>query len=78
MLPPSRPTAGTPLLRLPEGFQPTPDPHAVLKRYIGHALDRTVGSVLYLLTIVGFGSPLLGAGNLILGVGAWTWWMTRW
>ncbi|KAF7294736.1 Beta-glucan synthesis-associated protein SKN1 [Mycena indigotica] len=66
-----------PLLRLPADYVPTPDPHATLKRYIGRVLDRLVGRLWWLLTLLGAGSTVMGLFNFVLGVSAWGWWRAK-
>ena len=66
-----------PLLSLPLGFTPKPDPFAGMKKYTGRVLDRIIGFVWWLLVIVGVGHAAVGIGNFILGFGAWTWWKSR-
>lgn len=77
-LPPSKAsdstTLSTPKLALPPTFKPTPDPLANVKRYTGRTIDRVVGIVWYLLTLLGAGSGVVGVFNFIIGIGAWTWW----
>ncbi|KAJ6502376.1 skeletal muscle/kidney enriched inositol 5-phosphatase [Mycena sanguinolenta] len=71
----SQPTPPTPpTLRLPARYTPAPDPHATLKRYTGRVLDRVIGRVWWLLTLLGAGSALVGMFNFVLGLGAWGWW----
>ncbi|KAJ7343307.1 Endonuclease/exonuclease/phosphatase [Mycena albidolilacea] len=71
----STPTSSTPpVLRLPAHYTPTPDPRATLKRYTGRILDRAIGRVWWLLTLLGAGSVLVGMFNFVLGLGAWGWW----
>ncbi|KAJ6597068.1 inositol polyphosphate phosphatase [Mycena vulgaris] len=73
--PPSTPpSAAPPVLRLPAHYTPTPDPHAARKRYCGRALDRVIGTVWWLLTLLGAGSALVGIFNFVFGLGAWGWW----
>lgn len=79
LLPPppasSTPPANTPpVLRLPAHYSPAPDPHANRKRYTGRVLDRVVGRVWWLFTLLGAGSALVGIFNFVLGLGAWGWW----
>jgi hypothetical protein len=72
------------LLLLPRPAPPTPGlppptlqlPYAVLTRYAGRALDRVVGLVLFVLTIVGAGSAVWGTINFVAGLGALSWWRT--
>ncbi|KAH7929730.1 DNase I-like protein [Leucogyrophana mollusca] len=73
-LPPSTASSTPPLLRLPPGFNPTPDPRAVLKRYAGRTLDRTIGYAWWFLTLVGAGSAVVGVFNFLLSFAAWRWW----
>lgn len=67
-------TCAPPMLRLPSSYTPTPDPRATLKRYIGRTLDRIIGSLWWLLTLVGAGSAIVGIFNFFLGLAAWRWW----
>jgi len=61
-------------LQLPPSCIPAPDPRANLKKYTGRAIDRVVGLVWWLLTLLGAGSGVVGLVNFILGLGALTWW----
>lgn len=78
LLPPSSAsTAQTqkiPTISLPSSYQPTPDPNANLKRYTGRVLDRIVGVVWWLFTLLGAGSGIFGFVNFLVGLGAFTWW----
>ncbi|KAJ3538359.1 hypothetical protein NMY22_g5200 [Coprinellus aureogranulatus] len=64
----------TPRIPLPPSYQPTPDPNANLKRYFGRALDRVVGVIWWIFTLLGAGSGLFGFINFFVGLGAFTWW----
>lgn len=80
--PPAASTDGTPAtepptLRLPAHFAPRPDPYAALKKYTGRTLDRLVGYCWWLLVFLGAGSPVVGVGNFVLGLGVWSWWRAR-
>ncbi|KAI0647307.1 Endonuclease/exonuclease/phosphatase [Trametes meyenii] len=78
VLPPPAPSASAvPLLRLPKGYTPTPDPWATTKKYTGRTFDRLIGYCWWLLTMLGAGSTLLGIGNLIVSLGFWRWWRAR-
>jgi len=66
-----------PLISLPLGFDPRPDPFAGIKKHVGRVLDRIIGYVWWLLVLVGAGHAAAGIGNFILGFGAWTWWTSR-
>ncbi|KAJ7510052.1 Endonuclease/exonuclease/phosphatase [Mycena galericulata] len=68
------PTAAPPVLRLRADYTPMPDPYATLKRYTGRVLDRVVGRLWWLLTLLGAGSAIVGMFNFVLGLGAWGWW----
>jgi hypothetical protein len=70
------PTPGLPppTLQLPATYAPAPYPYATLTRYAGRALDRLVGSVLFVLTIVGAGNAVWGTLNFFAGLGALSWW----
>lgn len=72
--PPVKTTTTVPVLRLPEGYHPTPDPWTLLKKYSGRALGRVIGYTWWLLYLLGAGSALFGLGNLLLSLGAWRWW----
>ncbi|KAG0699660.1 inositol polyphosphate phosphatase [Suillus ampliporus] len=79
LLPPPTPTSfpetcTPPMLRLPSAYMPTPDPYGTLKRYTGRTLDRIVGYIWWLLTLVGAGSAIVGIFNFFLGLAAWRWW----
>jgi hypothetical protein len=63
-----------PILKLPAGFKPVPIPYASLKSVIGRILDRILGYVLSILTLLGAGSTMIGIGNVILGMGVLTFW----
>lgn len=81
LLPPSSPSmpasSAPPIIRLPKHYSPVPDPRAVLKRYAGRMLDRTIGICWWILVLLGAGSGIFGAVNFFLGIGAWTWWRSR-
>ncbi|KDR81754.1 hypothetical protein GALMADRAFT_60237 [Galerina marginata CBS 339.88] len=66
-----------PTLRLPTTYAPTPDPLASVKRYTGRVLDRIIGIIWWLFTLLGAGSSLVGIFNFFLGLGAWTWWKVK-
>ncbi|KAK7020470.1 hypothetical protein R3P38DRAFT_3272467 [Favolaschia claudopus] len=55
-------------------WAPAPSRHATLKRYTGRILDRVVGRVWWLLTLLGAGSAVIGLFNFVVGLGAWGWW----
>ena len=78
LLPPTQPrqavTPTLPMIQLPSNYKPRPDPYAVIKRYTGRALDRVIGAVWCLFTLVGAGSSIIGLFNFFLGLGAWVWW----
>ena len=75
LLPPPAPTTtSVPVIHLPEGYHPTPDPLATLKKLIGRTLDRIVGYTWWLLTLLGAGHLAFGVGNVLLSVGLWRWW----
>ncbi|KAF4576710.1 Endonuclease/exonuclease/phosphatase superfamily protein [Pleurotus pulmonarius] len=63
-----------PVIALPSGYKPTPDPNAFLKKIVGRTLDRAIGLIWWLFTVIGAGSFGVGIFNLILGIGAWKWW----
>ncbi|RPD66378.1 skeletal muscle/kidney enriched inositol 5-phosphatase [Lentinus tigrinus ALCF2SS1-7] len=77
LLPPPVHTTSVPVLQLPEGYHPTPDPWANVKKYTGRVLDRLIGYTWWLLTMFGAGSAILGIGNLFLSLGAYRWWRVR-
>ncbi|KAF8163447.1 inositol polyphosphate phosphatase [Crassisporium funariophilum] len=80
LLPPpqlSPASVSVPILRLPLDYSPSPDPRATLKRYTGRVLDRVIGIVWWLLTLLGAGSAVFGVLNFFLGLGAWTWWRIK-
>ncbi|KAK7020469.1 inositol polyphosphate phosphatase [Favolaschia claudopus] len=72
--PSSNPSPDPPTLRLPPHYTPAPSRHATLKRYTGRILDRVVGRVWWLLTLLGAGSAVIGLFNFVVGLGAWGWW----
>lgn len=77
LLLPPRPvetSSSTPLIKLPSSYHPAPDPLANLKRYTGRTIDRVVGIIWWLLTLLGAGSGIVGIFNFFVGLGAWTWW----
>ncbi|KAH9857133.1 Endonuclease/exonuclease/phosphatase [Lenzites betulinus] len=75
LLPPPPPSAPTvPVLRLPDGYNPVPDPWARTKRYTGRTFDRLIGYCWWLLAMLGAGSALFGVGNVLLSIGVWRWW----
>ncbi|KAF7304951.1 Inositol polyphosphate phosphatase [Mycena kentingensis (nom. inval.)] len=61
----------------PADYSPLPDPRANLKRYTGRALDRLIGRIWWLLTLLGAGSTVAGIFNFILGMSAWGWWHVK-
>ncbi|KAI6045700.1 inositol polyphosphate phosphatase [Pisolithus marmoratus] len=65
---------GPPTLQLPSTYIPTPDPLAILKRYIGRIVDRIIGYIWTLLTLIGAGSAVVGVFNFFCGYAAWQWW----
>ncbi|KAG2158265.1 inositol polyphosphate phosphatase [Suillus bovinus] len=67
-------TCAPPMIQLPSSYTPTLDLHATLKRYTGRTLDRIIGSIWWLLTVVGAGSAVVGIFNFFLGLTAWRWW----
>ncbi|KIY72112.1 inositol polyphosphate phosphatase [Cylindrobasidium torrendii FP15055 ss-10] len=75
---PQRPTPSSsiPLIHLPSNYTPTIDSKANLKRYTGLAVDRVIGIVWWLFTIIGAGSAVVGLFNFFVGFGAWRWWRT--
>ena len=44
---------------------------------MGRSLDRIIGMVWWLFTLLGAGSSVVGLFNFFLGLGAWTWWKIR-
>jgi hypothetical protein len=80
LLLPPRPTdapSSIPTLSLPANYKPTPDPRATMKRYVGRVLDRIIGIIWTLFTLLGAGSGVCGLFNLFLGLGAWSWWKIK-
>ncbi|KAF8275049.1 inositol polyphosphate phosphatase [Lactarius quietus] len=73
---PAVPLSGdyVPLLSLPLGFTPKPDPFAGIKKYTGRVIDRIVGFVWWLLVIFGVGHVLVGIGNVTVSFGIYIWW----
>lgn len=63
-----------PVLKLPTGFKPVPISYASLKSTIGKILDRILGYVLSILTLLGAGSMAIGIGNVVFGMGVLTFW----
>ncbi|KAG5219994.1 Inositol polyphosphate phosphatase OCRL [Salix suchowensis] len=63
-----------PVIALPSSYKPTPDPNAFLKKVVGRTLDRTIGLIWWLFTVIGAGSFGVGIFNFALGIGAWKWW----
>jgi hypothetical protein len=63
-----------PVLKLPAEYKPAIVPYASLKYAIGTILDRIVGYVLSIFTLLGAGSLVIGIGNFILGMGMLTFW----
>ena len=79
LLLPPRPAdapSSVPTLRLPAHYKPIPDPRATIKRYTGRVLDRIIGIIWWLFTLLGAGSSIIGLFNFFLGLGAWSWWKT--
>jgi len=74
---PSDAPSSIPTLRLPPTFKPEPDPYASVKRYTGRVFDRVIGIIWWLFTLLGAGSVVVGTFNLLVGLGAWTWWRVR-
>ena len=66
--------AEIPILKLPANFKPVLVPYASLKSTIGRILDRILGYILSMLTLLGAGSTMIGVGNFVLGVGVLTFW----
>jgi len=62
-----------PKIQLPVSYCPRPDPDAVFKKYFGRCLDRVIGFIWWMLTLLGAGSGVVGVFNFIIGLGAWTW-----
>lgn len=81
LLPPSArnaaPSQVIPTITLPASYKPSADPQANLKRYIGKTLDRFVGIIWWIFTILGAGSGIFGLVNFLVGLGAFTWWKGR-
>ncbi|KAG7092715.1 hypothetical protein E1B28_009045 [Marasmius oreades] len=68
------PSTTPPLIRLPSTYSPKPDPKANLKRYMGRCLDRPIGILWWLFTVIGAGTAVVGVFNFLIGVGVWSWW----
>ncbi|TDL24840.1 inositol polyphosphate phosphatase [Rickenella mellea] len=66
-------TSSPPLLRLPSSYTPKPDPYWILKRHAGRACDRIIGVIWSLFWFIGFGNAVLGMGNFIFSLVAWSW-----
>lgn len=49
-------------------------PYASLKSVIGSILDRILGYVLSIFTLLGAGSAVIGIGNFVLGVSVLAFW----
>lgn len=69
--------SNVPTLSLPAHYKPTPDPQATIKRYAGRVLDRIIGIIWWLFTLLGAGSSIIGVFNFFVGLGAWSWWKNR-
>ncbi|TFK30074.1 skeletal muscle/kidney enriched inositol 5-phosphatase [Coprinopsis marcescibilis] len=67
-------SSSVPTIRLPASYKPIPDPRANLKKYTGRTLDRVIGIIWWLLTLLGAGSGIFGMVNFFIGLGALTWW----
>lgn len=63
-----------PTLKLPADFKPVLIPYASLKSVIGRTLDRILGYILSIFTLLGAGSTMIGVGNFVLGMGMLTFW----
>lgn len=72
---PSIATTTIPLLSHPPPF--SPDPYAVLKRYIGKSLGRIIGLFWCIFVMLGLGNAAFGLANALLSIGALTWWRKR-
>jgi len=66
--------AEIPILKLPADFKLVIMPYASLKSIIGRVLDRLLGYILSMLTLLGAGSTMIGVGNFVLGMGMLTFW----
>jgi hypothetical protein len=81
LLPPPSPStlalSTPPTIHLPKYYSPAPDPLAALKRYTGRTLDRIIGICWWILVLLGGGFGIVGVINFFLGIGAWTWWRSR-
>jgi len=76
--PPSNPPSDkVPKIALPSSYKPTADPQANVKRYVGRVLDRFIGVIWWMLTLLGAGSGIFGFINFLVGLGAFTWWKGR-
>jgi hypothetical protein len=72
--PASAPRLFPPQLRLPATYTPKPYHYATYARYTGRVLDRVVGSILFVLTLIGAGSAIWGFINFFAGIGAVSLW----
>lgn len=63
-----------PVLKLPANFKPVIIPYASLKSVLGRILDRMLGYVLSILTLLNAGSTVIGIGSFILGLSVLTFW----
>ncbi|RXW22318.1 hypothetical protein EST38_g3518 [Candolleomyces aberdarensis] len=79
LLPPRDTTSSKiiPKLTLPSSYHPVPDPNAGVKRWTGRVLDRFIGVIWWVFTLLGAGSGLFGFVNFFVGLCAFTWWKGR-
>jgi len=70
-------TPDIPLLNLSSTSLLKPDRYATLKRYTGRSLDRIIGYIWWMLTLIGAGSTFVGLGNFIIGICMLTFWRSR-
>ncbi|KIJ41245.1 hypothetical protein M422DRAFT_209364 [Sphaerobolus stellatus SS14] len=71
-LPPSTSSKAIPYLRNTPDYRP--DPRANLKRYVGKGLGRIIGFIWFVFVLLGLGNAAIGISNVVLGMGAWSWW----
>ncbi|KAF8921093.1 Endonuclease/exonuclease/phosphatase [Mucidula mucida] len=67
-------SSSIPVLQLPFDYKPVADSWANYKRYSGRVVDRVVGVIWWVLSLIGAGSVVVGIFNFFLGLGALNWW----
>jgi len=72
--PPEEREAEIPILKLPADFKPVIMPYVSLKSTVGRVLDRILGYILSILTLLGAGSTMIGVGNFVLGMSVLAFW----